>query len=157
MSGRIESIFLAPQHREPVRAVEEVSAEAGRGLRGDRHFATEGHGRGGDVTLIEMEVLEELAAEAGIELPPGATRRQVHTRGVALNDLVGKTFAAGEVVLRGVELCEPCRVMAEGVGEPGVIRALVHKGGIRASIVESGTIRVGDPVVVQAELDAIAS
>jgi MOSC domain-containing protein YiiM len=120
--------------------VSEVAADAGLGLRGDRH-----HGpRGADLTLIEAEAIDGLAGSHEIDLDGGLSRRNLTTHGVDLGTLVGRRFRVGEVVCVGEERCEPCRHLAS-LTEPGVLRGLVHTG-LRASIVEGGTIRVGDPV-----------
>jgi hypothetical protein len=99
------------------------------------------------VTLIEMEALEALARDYHISLLPIESRRNIATRGVALNHLVGKRFRVGEAVLLGMELCEPCGYLEQKSGKP-VRLGLIHRGGLRAQILESGRIRVGDPVEV---------
>jgi MOSC domain-containing protein YiiM len=149
MSASVSSIFVAARSGDPMQRRDRVRALAGRGLEGDRNLRAEPHaGRDSDVTLIEMEVLEALRDETGTDLTEGGSRRNVHTRGVALNELVGREFRVGEVVLRGQGLCEPCLSLAEACGDRGVIRGLVHRGGLRASIERGGTIAVGDPVLV---------
>ena len=150
--GTIEGLFVAAEASGPVRAIDRVRAVAGRGLEGDRYFAAtaapwvpEGEGR--DVTLIEAEALEGLAADTGIELPPGASRRQVVTRGIALNDLVGRRFRLGGVEVVGRELADPCRHL-ETLTQDGVLKGLVDRGGLRAEILNDGEITVGDPVTI---------
>jgi hypothetical protein len=123
--------------------VEFVTAVAGKGLEGDRHFFPNGAPRGGALTLVEEEVVEE----AG--LAPGATRRQLTVRGVRLDDLIGKRFRVGEVECYGVALCEPCRHL-EQLTRPGIVKELVHRAGINADVLTAGTISVGDEVVVLA-------
>ena len=147
--GTLEAIYVAGV-REPMRAVEAVRAEAGVGLEGDRYATGAGSfsGEGGpdrQVTLIEREALDAVARDYRIEVPPEKTRRNLLTRGVALNHLVGRRFRVGEARLRGIELCEPCNLLDEHNG-PGTRRALLHRGGLRAEILEGGTIRAGDPV-----------
>jgi MOSC domain-containing protein YiiM len=88
-----------------------------------------------------------MEAEHGISLEPRETRRNVVTRGVDVNALVGKRFRIGDVECEGVELCEPCRHL-ESLTKPGIIKGLVHRGGLNADILEGGEISVGDPVVV---------
>ena len=100
-----------------------------------------------EVTLVEAEQLDWLAAEHGIRLEPGATRRNLTTRGVRLNELVGRTFRVGGVRIEGVELCEPCAHMQELVGRP-VLRPLVHRAGLRARLLDDGDLSVGDPIEV---------
>jgi MOSC domain-containing protein YiiM len=114
---------------------------SGAGLEGDRHFGRGGH----DLTLIEAEAIEGLAADSDIRLGQGDSRRNVLTRGIALNELVGRRFRVGQVECVGEELCEPCRHL-EGLTAPGVLRGLVHRGGLCARVVEGGEIAVGDPV-----------
>jgi len=117
------------------------------GLEGDRHFgrAANEPGAGREVTLIEVEAIEALERDYGVKLGPGDARRNIVTRGVALNHLVDRQFAVGKVVLRGIRLCEPCAHLAS-LTDQKVLSALVHRGGLRAQIVEEGTVRVGDPV-----------
>lgn len=148
--GRVEAIFIGPDTAGPLTEVPEVSAVAGKGLMGDRkHWdSLAAHKRdepGRNITLIEAEALEALKAEHGIELGPGESRRQIQTRGIRLNPLVGKRFLVGDVECIGVELCEPCAHL-QSLTQPGVMRGLAHRGGLRADIVAGGTIRPGDPV-----------
>jgi MOSC domain-containing protein YiiM len=119
----------------PVEAVD-VTAE---GIVGDRYGNTR------DLTLIGAEALEGLLADTGIELSAAESRRQVLTRGIRLNDLVGERFAVGGVECVGQEWCEPCSHL-QSVTQPGVLSGLVHRGGLRADIVSGGRIAVGDTV-----------
>jgi MOSC domain-containing protein YiiM len=140
MAGTVEHIHLVAEHGSPPQAVSEVAADAGLGLRGDRH-----HGRrGADITLIEAEAIDGVAADQDIDLDGGLSRRNVTTRGVDLGTLVGRRFRVGEVICVGEERCEPCRHLAS-LTTPGVLRGLVHTG-LRASVLEGGRIRVGDRV-----------
>jgi MOSC domain-containing protein YiiM len=148
--GRVEAIYIGPETAGPLGEVLEVEAVAGEGLVGDRKHrdALPEHKRdepGRHITLVEAEALEALAEEHGIELGPGQSRRQIVTRGARLNPLVGKLFLVGAVKCVGVELCEPCAHL-ESLTQPGVMRGLVHRGGLRADILSGGTIRPGDPV-----------
>ncbi|MCO8242734.1 MULTISPECIES: MOSC domain-containing protein [unclassified Haladaptatus] len=141
--GEIEAIHIADESAAETDEVDAVEAVAGSGLRGDRHFDPDTSGD--DITLIETEALDAIEAETGIALGPGEHRRNVTTRNAALNHLVGKRFRVGDAICEGVELCEPCSHL-ESLTEKGTLAALVHRGGLRASIVESGEIRVGDGV-----------
>jgi MOSC domain-containing protein YiiM len=117
------------------------------GLEGDRYAEGGGHYQDGRVsrnlTLIEAETVEALVREHGISLAPGEMRRNLTTRGVGLNELVGQRFWVGEVLCLGTRLCEPCQYLANLTGKP-LLRPLVHRGGLRADIVRGGLIRVGD-------------
>jgi MOSC domain-containing protein YiiM len=150
MRGRVESIHLAPVAGAPMQAVERAQAIAGQGLEGDRYALGLGHWspihRAGDgLTLVEREVLVELNATYEFGLGPGATRRNLTTSGIRLDDLIGRRFRVGEVVCQAVRRCEPCSYL-EGLLDQEVLYPLVHKGGIRVEILDSGAISVGDPI-----------
>jgi MOSC domain-containing protein YiiM len=140
--GSVERIAVSSREGELPAAVEQVEV-TDRGVVGDRY------GDAGDVTLIQTEALDGLRADTGIELSHEASRRQVLTRGIDLNELVGKRFTVGSVELEGAELCEPCNHL-QSLTRPGVLRGLVHRGGLRADIVGAGRIAVGDKVTVSA-------
>jgi MOSC domain-containing protein YiiM len=132
----------------PMESITNAFVVAGRGLQGDRYHDRTGTysnhpGTGREVTLIENEALEDLKRDYGIEIEPGQARRNLVTRAVALNHLVGREFTVGEVRLRGTRLCDPC-VHLESLSARGALRGLVHRGGLRADVVSGGTIRVGD-------------
>jgi MOSC domain-containing protein YiiM len=159
--GTIVSIHVAPLAESPMRSVTAVEALAGRGLQGDRYAHGIGSfskrfGTGREVTLIESEAFEALERDYGIALSPGQARRNLVTRGIALNHLVGREFTIGEARLRGTRLCEPCGHM-ERLAVKGALRGLVHRGGLRAEIVRGGTIRVGEVIVAEASADRPAA
>ncbi|MGN6794223.1 MAG: MOSC domain-containing protein [Streptosporangiaceae bacterium] len=124
---------------EALAPVESVAALAGKGLKGDRQFCEEGARPGGALTLIEAEALEDVG------LSGAQSRRQVVVRGARLNDLVGKRFLVGNVECLGVELCEPCLHLQQ-LTRPGIIKDLIHRGGLNADILTDGQITVGDAV-----------
>ena len=148
-SGKVEAVLLAPEAEAPLARVDEASAVAGRGLVGDRyalaHGTFSGEGRGYQLTLIEAEALEALVAE-GTPLTWEDARRNIVTRGIRLNALVGRRFAVGDVECVGRRLAEPCSHL-QRLAPAGVLRGLVHRGGLRADIVSGGMIRLGDAVV----------
>jgi MOSC domain-containing protein YiiM len=150
--GRLVGIFIAERKCCDLQSVASAEAVAGRGLVGDRYFAKEGtysvkDGADREVTLIEVEALEGLAREYEISLQPHQTRRNLLTRGVPLNHLVGRTFSIGPVVLRGIRLCEPCGHL-EKLTYQGVEKGLIHRGGLRAQVVQGGMLEVGLPITV---------
>lgn len=150
--GHVEHIHIAPYEAAPMRRVDEVEARKGVGLAGDRKANLTGGepAPGREVTLVEAEEVERLASEHGIDLGPGGTRRNITTRGVRLNDLVGRTFRVGDVVMTGQRLCEPCEHLQAMTGRP-VLKLLTHRAGLRATLVTSGVVRVGDAVELVAE------
>jgi MOSC domain-containing protein YiiM len=138
--GRIEAIFIAAEHGEHPHPVESGTEVVGKGSEG-KHYLDRPET---ELTLIEAEQLERVA-ENGLDIDAAATGRQVLTRGIDLNALVGRRFRVGEVECRGIELCEPCTVM-EARTMPGAIKALTHRAGLNAEILVGGEIRPGDAV-----------
>jgi MOSC domain-containing protein YiiM len=146
--GKVETIFIASEHGELPEAVERVHARAGRGLEGNRYYWADGDAPAGRaVTLIAAEEVEAVTAEGPVSITPAATRRNVLTRGIDVNGLVGRRFRIGGVECQGVELCEPCQSL-EAMTQPGVIKAFVHRCGLNADILTDGEIGVGDPVSI---------
>ena len=146
-AGTVEFIYIAPTATAPPLAVNEAHAVPGVGLEGDRYALRLGTFYkplpDREITLIEAEAIEALKRDYYVELSPGEARRNVVTRGVALNHLVGCDFQIGEVKARGIRLCEPCDHLQRVTGR-AVIKGLLHRGGLRAQILSEGTIRVGD-------------
>ncbi|MDX1546140.1 MAG: MOSC domain-containing protein [Rhodothermales bacterium] len=148
--GTVAALSLAPEAGAPMRSVQVVRAVPGRGLEGDRYFDGAGSfsrwpGPHRDLTLIAEEDLAAMQAE-GIHLAPEASRRNVLVRGVPLNDLVGRPFCVGTVTVRGERLCQPCKYLARLTGEPGLLPAMIGRGGLRARILTEGVLHVGDEV-----------
>ncbi len=154
MTGTVEAIHVAPSPGAPTERVERVRAVAGEGLENDRYFEGEGtFGSGTDraITLIEAEALDAAERDYDIDLDPGVHRRNVTTRGIALNHLVDTRFRVGDAICEGVELCEPCSYLEQHLDVPDVEEALVHRGGLRARIVETGIVAAGDQVAPASE------
>ena len=159
-AGTVEAVLVAPAAEAAMVGVDRAAVRAGQGLEGDRYFDGRGtfssaHDRGHDLTLIEAEVLDALELPAG-RLAPAEARRNVVTRGIDLNALVGAPFRIGDVACFAQRLCEPCAHLdrlAAAAGKPGTLRALIHKGGLRADVLGDGEIRVGDPIVAGAPAD----
>jgi hypothetical protein len=143
LRGTVFGLAIAPAAEAPMRPVEVVQALAGRGLDGDRYAAGAGTfssraGRrpGYDLTLIAAEVLDDL----GLDFT--ASRRNVLTRGIDVNALVGRTFRIGDALCAGRRLCEPCAHL-ERLSGPGMLRPLIHRGGLRVDVLGDGEIRLG--------------
>jgi len=141
--GQLRAIQLTPSKGARLISVRETEAIVGQGLAGDRRASGKPTRPLNQVTLIEQESLAATARDYELEIEPLLTRRNLLTEGVPLNHLVGVEFRVGAVVLRGIELCEPCGYL-EGCTFPGIKKALLHRGGLRAEIVRGGTIQVGD-------------
>jgi len=133
-----------------MQTVEHVSALPGVGLEGDRYALRKGTffkpQPDYELTLIEAEAIEALRRDYGVDLVAGNARRNLVTRDVPLNHLVGRDFMVGNVRIHGIRLCEPCSHLETVTGRP-VIKGLLHRGGLRAQIVSQGVIYAGDKVV----------
>jgi MOSC domain-containing protein YiiM len=144
-TGSVAAILVAPHAEAPLTRVDSAEAVAGRGLEGDRYHDGEGTfsgpGAGYELTLVEAEELDALG------LPWEQARRNVVTRGIELNPLVGHRFRIGDVECVGRRLCEPCAHL-EKLSGPGVLRPLVHRAGLRADILTGGPITVGDEIAI---------
>ena len=149
--GRVESIHIAAAAKSPMVEVPEVLAVPGVGLEGDRYAMKQGTffkpEPDFELTLIEAEAVETAQREHGLKLTPGESRRNLVTRGVALNPLVGKEFQIGSIRARGIRLCEPCSHLQALTGQP-VMKTLPHRAGLRAQILTEGWIRTGDVVSI---------
>jgi len=150
--GQVVGIYVADVKTAPMRSLPVATAIPGKGLEGDRYAAAAGtftprsdRLRGYDITLIESEVLDRLRLADGKHLAPEESRRNVTTRGIDLNALVGKEFRIGPVRAMGQRLCEPC-VHLQRLTRPGVVAGLVHRGGLRADLLSGGEVRVGDRI-----------
>ncbi len=150
--GTVVSIQIAAHANESLTSLQQVRAVAGMGLEGDRYYTrtdtySPKHDESREATFIESEALEALARDYRLEFTGAESRRNFTTRGVALNHLVGEEFRVGEALFRGIRLCEPCAHLEEVSGKQA--RAgLVHRGGLRAQILRSGLVCVGDELTV---------
>jgi MOSC domain-containing protein YiiM len=147
--GRVEAIAIAAEAEGPMREIATARALAGKGLEGDRYaegagtFSRRG-GTGRDLTLIEADAVAALA-DGGVEIGPAEARRNLVVSGIDLDALIGRRFRVGGVICRGARRCEPCAHL-QRLTSPGVLRGLVHRGGLRADILEDGEISRGDEV-----------
>lgn len=148
----VEIICIAPESGADLQVIDRVRVVKGAGIEGDRFFARDKAEPGRNVTLVEAEEVERFNAEHGVELPLVATRRNIVTRDVRLNDLVDREFMIGGVRFRGVERCEPCGLLGRylaadtGLSRQAVVNKLAGRAGLRAEAISSGTIAVGDEV-----------
>jgi MOSC domain len=148
-AGAVEALLTAPHAEDSMQTHTGVELHAGRGIAGDRYFdgtgtfsATGKHGQ--ELTLIEGEVLDALRDD-GLHLTPVDARRNIVTRGIDLNALVGREFQIGSARCVGRRLCEPCSHLQRLTGT-AVLRAMVHRGGLRADILTSGVVHLGDAI-----------
>jgi MOSC domain-containing protein YiiM len=155
IADMVESIFIADAAAAPMRSIQSAKVIAGRGIEGDRYFDGRGAfssmpGTGRAITLIAAEAIEAIAADHQLDLSNGKSRRNLVTRGIDLGALVNKCFTIGDVVLIGSRLCAPCKYL-ERLIAPGLYEAIKGRGGLRADVLRSGTIRPGDALRVLAQ------
>jgi MOSC domain-containing protein len=153
--GKLLRIHIAPSASYEMEELEEAQFVAGRGIVGDRYYLGTGSYSAKpdirEVTLIEEEVISALRANdpplqgGPIAIDEADHRRNLTTRGVPLNHLVGKRFRVGEAVLRGGRLNFPCHYLEELLGKP-VFLPLYNRSGLNCSIEIGGTVRRGDPI-----------
>ncbi len=150
MTGRVIEIHIAAQSDAPADAKTSVQLEAGHGIVGDRHFLPQRAlamgdepRRKEDISIISADEIDAFNAQFQLAIPYGEFRRNIITRGIDLNALVGKRFRIGTVLCEGMELCEPCSKLARTVNRL-VLPHLVHRAGIRAAVLESGQVAPGD-------------
>lgn len=151
----IDTIWLADKHQDKLVKKTFVELHAGSGIVGDRYFNQKTH-PGQNISFMEMESVERFNQQFAYEMDLRLPRRNVFTRGVPLNELLGKFFYVGELKFFGVELCEPCADFGEmllsttseaGFTKAEAVRALTSRGGLRADVLSTGILRVGDHFV----------
>lgn len=152
MDAKVVAIYTAPERAAPMESRPSVRVIPGRGIEGDRKFDPTGtlsakKGPGREATFIEIEAVEAVFRDYQIELGANETRRNIVTRGVALNHLIGREFSVGGIRFKGIEMCEPCQHLQK-LTRKGVKEALIHRGGLNAQILTEGTISVGDAIVI---------
>jgi MOSC domain-containing protein YiiM len=150
--GRVEAIHIALEAAAEMVAVPEVTAIAGVGIEKDRYAKSAGTfsswPKDHEFTLIEAEAIEALNKLPGISIMPGASRRNVTTRGVSLNNWIDKEFTIGQARCRGTRLCQPCAHLQKMLGIDELVKIMHNRGGLRAVIINGGKIRVGDTIEI---------
>lgn len=149
--GIVLGIYIADHAGGPMRSVDEAQVVCGQGIVGDRYFAGAGkfspavQDAAHEITLVEVEQVTHFNSAYGTTIRPEDLRRNLVTKGIGLNELVGSEFTVGSVVLKGIRLCEPCEYLA-GLTHTDVLTGLLHRAGLRAGIVQGGIVRVRDTV-----------
>ena len=153
MSGKIVQLLISKSIESAMQNVNQIILEVGKGIFGDRYYNQEGtfSNKGQiqpdrDVTLIEIEKINALNEANGLNLNAEDFRRNIVVSNCSLNDLVGKEFQIGEVVLKGIRLCEPCQYLADKLKEEKTLTHMVHKAGLRAQIIKGGSIDLNSQV-----------
>lgn len=151
-SGRIVGIYVAPIKDAAVMGYQKISVRAGKGIEGDRYFSNSGKNRSNykgqpdwEITLIEAEVIDAFNQSTGNKFHHSDFRRNLVTRDIRLNDLVGKEFRIGDISFYGVQLCEPCAKLQKRLGVR-ILPDLVNQGGLRAQIRSNGVISMDQAI-----------
>ena len=156
MSGKIAKLLISKDTQSDMLNVNQIVLEIGKGIFGDRYYNQEGtfSNKGEiepdrDVTLIEIEKIDALNKENDLNITAEDFRRNIVVSNCDLNSLVDKEFQIGEVVLKGLRLCEPCKYLSDKLNEKKVLTEMVHKAGLRAQIIKSGSIDLNSQVEVK--------
>jgi MOSC domain-containing protein YiiM len=141
--GKLLHIFISPEIGDVMHSMNDIEAITDCGIKGDRYANPKNRkSPSNQITLIESENIRAFTQETGLPLPPDAPRRNLVTAGINLNQLCGKIFRVGEVVMEGLELCEPCSNFAKNT-YPETLRFFVHRGGLNARIIRGGLLSIG--------------
>lgn len=151
MKGEVVSIQIASTAGGDLVSLQQAELVAGKGIVADRNYREDGAEPDEELTLVEAEAVAQFNAQTGLNVGAAETRRNIVTCRVSLNDLVGQTFMIGGVKVQGMRLCQPCKYLGDllatqDVAAPDVVAALVDRAGLRARILDGGTVRVGDAV-----------
>lgn len=151
-SGKVTNIFISAAQGARCISLSEVKAIAGKGLDGDRYCLSinDPMGNHNAVTLQSEEAITDCNIDLESTFLPEDFRRNIITRGIDLNSLVGRNFRIADVLLQGFELCHPCKYLTNLL-QKDVLRGLCNRGGLRARILQSGTISIGDSVAIVLE------
>ncbi len=156
MSGKIVKLLISKDPKSNMLNVNQIVLEAGKGIFGDRYYNQEGtfSNKGEiepdrDVTLIEIEKIDALNKEHNLDITAEDFRRNIVVSNCDLNSLVDKEFQIGEVVLKGLRLCEPCKYLSDKLNNEEVLSQMIHKAGLRAQIIKSGSIDLNSQVEVK--------
>ena len=145
--GEVLKLGITANNNQPINEVLSIEVLANKGIVGDRHFH-DFNDPYNQLSLIESENINEYNIKFGLDIPYIDFRRNVVTKGIKLNDLIGKKFKVGSVELEGIELCRPCRHLTEMLDQKNILKEFIRKGGLRCQILSSSMINVGDKIEV---------
>ena len=145
--AKVFKLGIAANNNQPIKEVNSIEVLENKGILGDRHF-DDFNDPYNQLSLIESENIDEYNIKFGVEIPYIDFRRNVVTKGIQLNDLIGKKLKVGNVELEGVELCRPCRHLTEMLDQKNILKEFMRKGGLRCKILSSAKIKVGDIIQV---------
>jgi len=143
----VYKLGVSTYNNQPINEVNSIDVLANQGIIGDRHF-NEFNDPFNQLSLIESENIDYYNFKYGLKIPYIDFRRNIITKGIKLNDLVGKKFLIGKVELEGIDLCRPCRHLSEVLNQDNIIKEFLRKGGLRCQILTSSIIKVGDKIKI---------
>ena len=145
--SKVLKLGITPDNNKKINEVEEIEVIKDKGILGDRHYK-EYNDPYCQLSLIESENIDYYNLKYGLDIPYINFRRNIVTKGVKLNDLVGKKFLVGNVKLEGIDLCRPCRHLAETLNQDNIIKEFLRSGGLRCQILSSSSLKVGDEIKI---------
>ena len=145
--SEVIKIGIAKNSSEKIQEVKEINVSANKGIVGDRYFNEKNEDRN-QLTLIESENIDYYNDKFNLKIPYLNFRRNIVTKGIKLNDLVGKKLIIGKTEIKGIDLCRPCKSLQENLNQENIIKEFLRRGGLRCSILTSSNIKVGDEIKV---------
>ena len=145
--SKVIKIGISNLNNQKINEVDSIQVLANKGVVGDRHFS-EFNDPYNQLSLIESENIDFYNLKCGLNIPYLNFRRNIVTKGVKLNNLVGKKFLVGNVKLEGIDLCRPCRHLAETLNQDNIIKEFLRSGGLRCQILSSSSLKVGDEIKI---------
>ena len=145
--SKVIKIGIAKNSSEEIQEVKEINVSAGKGIIGDRYFNEKNEDRN-QLTLIESENIDYYNDKFNLKIPYLNFRRNIVTKGIKLNDLVGKKLIIGKTEIKGIDLCRPCKSLQENLNQENIIKEFLRMGGLRCAILTSSNIKVGDEIKV---------
>ena len=143
--SQVLKIGITKNSNQKIQEVTTIKVLANQGVVGDRHFK-EFNDPFSQITLIESENIDFYNIKFGLNIPYVDFRRNIVTKGIQLNYLIGKKIKVGNVELEGIDLCRPCRHLNEILNQDNIIKEFLRKGGLRCQILSSSSINVGDEI-----------
>ena len=144
--SEVYKIGITINNNKPINEVSSINVLANKGIIGDRHFK-QFNDPYNQLTLIESENIDYYNIKHGLNIPYIDFRRNIVTKGIKLNDLVGKKILVGKVELEGIDLCRPCKHLCEVLGQENIIKEFLRRGGIRCQILTSSSIKINDKII----------
>ena len=145
--GKVLKLGITKNNNQPIKEVNSIEVLANKGIIGDRHFH-EFNDPYNQLSLIESENIDQYNISYGLNIPYVNFRRNIVTKGIQLNELVGKTFLIGNVKVEGMDLCRPCRHLTEVLNQDNILKEFLRKGGLRCQILSSSKIKINDEIKV---------